>query len=206
MNNNPKSTKDAAPESPAHDTAPAPEVPPYTAVAMLFQKGVERLAEMQKHTLDMVAIQTTDAIAMYKKAVPAAAPMPATFMMDLVDQGMERIIQSQKNMIDLAVQQSARSVEMSKERRESASKITSGMADMVTEAADRTVAAQKIMLDYAAEQNKAFTTAFKRQAGLTGSTPAAMAMDTFQRNVDMAIHTQKELLDAAAKPLKNAAH
>ncbi len=204
MINNPKSTKDAPPEAPARDIPPASETAPFTAFATLFHKGVEGLAELQKSKLDLMANQTTDAIAAWKKAFAVPSSAPGTFLLDLADQGMEKMAQAQKGMIDLAVQQSARALDLTKERRDSASKWTNGVAEMVSEAVETTVAVHKICLDFAAEQNKTVATAVKRQAGVAESAPAAAAVDTIQRNVDMAIQTQKELMVAATKPLKAA--
>jgi hypothetical protein len=205
MINNPKSTKDVPADSPARDIPPASATAPFVAFATLFHKGVERFAEMQKNTLDIVANQTTDAIGAWKQAFAVPPSAPGAFLFDLFDQGMEKLAQTQKGMIDLAVQQSAHAIEATKERRDSASKWTTGMADIVSEATERTVAAHKIMLDFAAEQNKVVAAAVKRQAGLAGAPPVAAAVDTLQRNLDMAIQTQKELVEAAAKPLKAAA-
>jgi hypothetical protein len=205
MISNPKSTKDAPPESPARDTPPAAETPSFSAFAAIFHNGVERLAEMQKLTLDIVANQATDVLGAWKHVFPVPPSMPGATLLEAADQGIERMARTQKGMIDLLVQQSAQALEMSKERSDSASKWTSGAAALLSDAADRTVAAQKILLDFAAEQNKVVAAAMKRQATLAGSTPAAAAVDTVQRNVEVAIETQKELMEAATKPLKAAA-
>ena len=205
MINNPKSTQEAPPESPVRETPPAAEGAPYTAFATLFHKGLERIAEMQKNTLDMVALQTTDVLATWKQAYPVHPSAPGASLLDVVEQGVERMARTQKGMIDLMVQQSARVLDMVKDRRETSSKWTAGVASMVSETADRTAAAHKLLLDYAAEQNKAVAAAFKRQAGIAGSAPASDAVDAIQRNVDMAIQAQKDLVEAAAKPLKAAA-
>jgi hypothetical protein len=204
MMNDPKSTKDAPPDSPARETPPASETVPIGAFVNVYQKGVERLAEMQKNALDLVANQTLDAIGAWKQAVGGVTPAPAGFLWDLADQGVTKVVQAQKGMIDLAVQQTAKAVEVSKERREYATRWAKGVTDMMSETAGRTVAAHKIWLDFAAEQNKVVAAAMKRQAGFNGSTPAAEAVDTIQRNVEVAIQTQKELMDAATKPLKPA--
>ena len=205
MTSNPKSTKDAPPDSTARDAPPSPETAPFTTFAAIFHKGVERLAEIQKQTLDVVSNQTTEMIGALKQSFPAPSSMPGTSLLDVVDQGFERMAQTQKGMLDLMVQQSAHALEMTKERRDSTSRWTTGVTDLLSEAADRTVAAQKILLDFAAEQNKVVASALKGQASAVGSTPAAAAVDTLQRNVDVAIQTQRELMDAATKPLKAAA-
>jgi hypothetical protein len=205
MNNNPKSTKEAPPETTARETPPTPETAPYTAFATLFHKGVERLAEMQKQSLDLIAYQTADTIGVYKQRVPAASSGLGASLLDVIDQGIDRMAQSQKAMIDLVVQQSAHAIDMSKERRDVTSRWTSEVTEMFGEAAERAVAAQKICLNFAAEQNKTVTGVVKRQAAAMGSTRAVAAVDTFQHNVDMATQTQQEMMDAATKPLKAAA-
>jgi hypothetical protein len=152
----------------------------------------------------VIASQTKDAIGAWKQAVPMPASMPGAVMLDLAGQGVEKVVQTRKNLIDLVVQQSAHGVEMSKERRHSASNWTDSAAEMVNETANCTVAAHKILLDFAAEQNRAALAVMKRQGGIAGSAPAAEAMDRLQRNVEAAIQTQKELMEAATKPLKAA--
>jgi hypothetical protein len=204
MTNNPKSTQEAPPESPVRETPPA-EGAPYTVFAALFHKGLERIAEMQKHTLDMVSRQTTDVLDTWKQAYPVPPHSPGASLLDVMDQGMERMARTQKGMIDLVVQQNARVLDMTKDRRETASKWTAGLVSMACETADQTAAAHKLLMDYAAGQNKAVASAMKRQSGIAGSAPASDAVDAIQRNVDMAIEAQKELMEAAAKPLKAAA-
>jgi hypothetical protein len=205
MSTNPKSTQDAPPESPARDAPPTAEAAPYTAFAAVFQKGLERIAELQKNTLDIVAKQTTDMLGAWKQAYPVPAASPGAPLLDMVDQGIERLAQTQKGMIDLVVHQSAQALDLAKDRRDSTSKWNAGVAGMMSEAADRTVAVHKILLDFAAEQNKVMAAAIKKQAGVAGAAPAAETVDAIQRNVDLAIQTQKELMEAAAKPLKAAA-
>ena len=206
MTNNPKSTKDAPPESPARDTAAPAETAPFTAFAAIFSKGVERLAEMQKAAVDLVANQTRDTIKVWKQASTMPSAAQGMFLPDVLDQGIEKMALAQKEMIDLVVEQNARLLEMANQRRDYTTKWVSGMAGMTSEAAERTVATQKILLDFAAEQNKVIAGAVKRQAS---STPAAgvanTAVEAIQRNVDVAIQTQKELLETAVKPLKAAA-
>src|ERR1700733_6432717 len=107
MMNNPKSTKDAPPDSPARETPPASETAPFTAFAALFHKGMERLAEVQKNTLDIVASQSIDVIGAWKQAFPVPPSTPGAVALDVVNQGIERMAQTQKGMIDLVVQQSA---------------------------------------------------------------------------------------------------
>jgi hypothetical protein len=205
MTSNPKSTNEAAPESAPRENPPAADTNPYTAFAALVHKGVERLAEMQKVSLDMATRHTSEAIGTCRQSFKVPADTPGIFLMDLADQGIQKMAQAQKGMIDLVVQQSAHNLEMAKERRDLASKWTNGVSGMVSATADRVIAAQEIALDFAAEQNKVVANAVKGQAGFAGSAPAAAAVDTIQRNVDVVIQTQKEMVQSAAKPLKSAA-
>src|SRR5215469_18598354 len=71
-----------------------------------YLKGVQRVADLQKKSLDVAAEQAGDWIAVYKKAfsyLPVAAP---TFFFDLAEQVVENVVDTQKNAIDLFVQQS----------------------------------------------------------------------------------------------------
>jgi len=205
MINSTKSTKDAPPDSPVRDTAPGPETAPFTAFTTLFQKGVERLAEIQKNTVDVFARQAADAAPACKTALSVESSVPLAAAFDMIDQSAGKMAEAQKSMIDLAVQQSAYAVDMAKQRRDYAAKWTAAVAGIFGEAVDRTVAMQNILLGFAAEQNKIVIGAVKRQAGFSGSTPAAMAVDAIERNVEIALQTQKELIDSAAKPVKAAA-
>lgn len=196
MTNNPKSTPEAPPENPMADAMT------YTAFTALMHRGVEKLAETQKLSLDMASKHTTDAIDVCRKAFKMPAEMPGMFLLDLASQGFEKMAQAQKGLIDLMVQQSAQAVEYSNTRRDSASKWTNTVTDAVSETAERVVAAQKIVFDFAAEQNKVIAGAIKKQAAVAGSPQATAAVDTIQRNIDLGIQAQKEMAQAAAKPLK----
>ena len=66
-----KSTPDASPEEKTEN----PEMMFPIAVATLFHKGIEMLADLQKSTLDMCAHHTTDAINTMKQVFPAPSRM-----------------------------------------------------------------------------------------------------------------------------------
>ena len=83
-----------------------------------------------------IANQTTEAIGAWKQAFAVPPSAPGMFLLDLADQGIEKMAQTQKGMIDLVVQQSAQALDLAKERRDSTSKWTTGVADMMSEAAD----------------------------------------------------------------------
>lgn len=186
----------STPDNPAEEKGDNPEMMFPIAVATLFHKGVEMLADLQKSTLDMCVQQATETISTFKQVFPAI-PAPGLFFMDVAGQGIGRLVEMQKGMVDLMVRQSSAGVDGLKQRSTSASKAAGGVTSLIRDAANFSVASQKIALDFAAQQNKAVTDAVKRQAGMTG-TPAAAA-DSIQRGMNAVIETQKELLDIAMK-------
>jgi len=198
MNANPKS-RDLPPD------VATPETPQMllTTLAGLFHRGVERLADVHKSTLDILNQQAIDMNETYRRAFRAMPAMPATMFLDMGEQAFGKLVDAQKNIVDVMVRQSAHAVELTKERTGSASKAAASVKEMFNESAERTIAVQKIVLDLAAEQNKVVTDAVKRQSGFAG-TPIATAADTFQKGVGTLIETQKEILDVAARPLKPA--
>ena len=72
----------------------------------LYTKNVERLAELQKKSLDIAAEQNAELIAACKKAFHYIPETPGLFLFDLVGQTFERFVETQKGAIDLAVEQS----------------------------------------------------------------------------------------------------
>src|SRR5450432_4239497 len=110
MTNDPKSTKDAPPEAPARETPTASETAPYAAFAGFFHKGVERLAELQKNSIDVGTHQAMDAIGVWKQAMGLPTPSPAMSLLELASQSIDKTAQAQKGMIDLIVKQSATAV------------------------------------------------------------------------------------------------
>jgi hypothetical protein len=201
MITNPKSSTEAPPES--RENPAGPDMLSYTPFAALTHRGVEKLAETQKLSVDMAAKHTTDAMGVCRMTFKMPAEMPGMFLLDLAEQTLERMAQAQKELIDLIVQQSAQAMEFYKFRGDTASKWTNHMTDAFGETAERAAAAQRIVMDFAAEQNKAVAGALKKQAAVAGSPQATAAVDTIQRNIDLGIQTQKEMAQAATKPLKS---
>jgi len=197
MNANPKSTKDVPADAHAAEIFPS-------AFATMVHKGVERLADLQKTTLDLLNQQTIDFDNFYRQAFRGMPMLPGMMFMDLAEQAMGRMVEAEKNIIDIAVKQSAQAVELAKHRTDMASKTADAMKDLFAQSTERAVAVHRIVLDLAAEQNKMVAETVKRQAGVAG-TPVARAAETIERGVDTMIETQKEILEAAAKPLKAGA-
>ena len=72
----------------------------------LYTKNVERLAELQKNSLDAAAEQNAELIDACKKAFNYIPETPGLFLFDLVGTSFNRFVETQKSAIDLAVQQS----------------------------------------------------------------------------------------------------
>lgn len=169
------------------------------SVVTLYTKGVERLAEVQKKSIDLAAQQNTEMIKSWKKFADLVPGASGLFMLDLATNAFERFADTQKGAIDLVVEQSHALVGLAKERTAAAAKANEGAVSLVQEMVERSVTTQKKALDNSAAQTKsAFETA-KQQFGLAG-TPAEAAADSFQRGVNTLVESQKELLDIAAKP------
>jgi hypothetical protein len=165
----------------------------------LYTKNVERLAELQKKSLDAAAEQNAELIDACKKAFNYIPETPGLFLFDLVGQSFNRFVETQKNAIDLAVEQSHVVAGLAKERGASATKVAEGVTNLFRQSVEYSVAAQKEALDYYAEQHKAACEAAKKQFRIPNN-PAA---DAFQSGIDVLIQTQKTMLDIASKPFKS---
>lgn len=166
----------------------------------LYTRGVERLAEFQKGTLDLAAQQHNEWLDYWKKAGSLVPQNPAMFLFDLYGQMFDRFVETQKGAIDLAVEQGEQALNLVKERGISFGNATEGFTALFEQAVDQTVAAQKKTLEFYAEQQKTAYNAIKKQFRFAGS-PAVEAM---QSGFDTLVETQKAILDAAAKPLHKA--
>jgi len=163
----------------------------------LYTKNVERMAELQKKSLEIAAEQNAEFIGTCRKAFDFVPETPGLFFFDLIGQAFERAVETQKGAIDLAVEQSRAVVNLAQERGGSAAKVAEGVTALFEQGVKQTVAAQKKALDYYSEQHKTAYETAKRQFRI--SNPAAEA---FQAGLDVLIETQKTMLDIASKPLK----
>jgi hypothetical protein len=164
----------------------------------LYTKNVERLAELQKNSLDAAAEQNAELIDACKKAFHYIPETPGLFLFDLVGQSFGRFVETQKNAIDLAVQQSHVVAGIAKDRGASATKVAEGVTNLFKQSVEYSIAAQKEALDYYADQHKATVEAAQKQFRIP-NTPAA---DAFQTGIDALIQTQKTMLDLVSKPFK----
>jgi len=163
----------------------------------MYTKSVERLAELQKKTLEMTAEQNAEWMHAWKKAARFAPENPGMFMFELAGQMFDRFVETQKGMIEMAVEQTHNAADVAKDRGKSMGKTAEGMTGMFQQVMEQSVAAQKKALDFFAEQQKMAYETAKRQFRFAGN-PAAEA---FQCGLDALIETQKSMLDMASKPL-----
>jgi hypothetical protein len=166
----------------------------------LYTKNVERLAELQKQSLDTAAEQNAELIAACKKAFPFIPDTPGLFLFDLVGQSFNRFVETQKGAIDLAVQQSHVVAGIAKERGASATKVAEGVTELFKQSVEYSVATQKKALDYYSDQHKAACETAKKQFHI----PSNPAADAFQSGIDTLIQTQKTMLDLVSKPFSKA--
>lgn len=190
MSTTPKSTRTA--RTADHAEAVGNFIPVYT-------KNVERLAELQKKTLEAAAEQSTELLDAWKKAFRVAPENPGMFWFDLFGQTFEQFVETQKEAIDLAVEQTQAVAELAKDRGAYVAKATDGVTSLFQQTVDHTVAAQKKGLEFCAEQQKTAYETAKKQFRI--SNPFA---DAFQSGMDALLETQKTVLDIASKPIKRA--
>ncbi len=163
-----------------------------------YTKNVERLAELQKKSLDLAAEQNAEFIAACKKAFTHIPEASGLFPLDLVGQTFERFVETQKGAIDLAVEQSHVVAGLAQERSGSAFKVAESVTGLFKQSIEQCVAAQKKALDSYGEQHKKACETAKKQFKIA-NTPGA---EVFQTGIDALIETQKTLLDIVSTPFK----
>ena len=189
-----KSTKKAAAVSPKF----------VDAVTPLVLNSVERVADLQKKTLDLAAEQTAELIGAWKKAFSYFPVTPPAFFFDFAGQAVQTATENQKSAIDLMVEQTEAATDIVKVRLEAYSKIADGVSTSVRKSVERSVDAQKKMLVFASAQNKAGFESAKKQLGAAAG-PATAILDTFQLGADTVIEAQKSFLNMASQPFVNTA-
>jgi methyl-accepting chemotaxis protein len=165
----------------------------------LYTKSVERLAELQKKSLEIAAEQNAEFIGTCKKALSFVPEVPGLFLFEQLGQAFESYVETQKSAIDLVVEQSQEVAGLAKSWSGSAAKVTEGMTSLFQQGVEQSVAAQKKTLDFYSEQHKTAYETAKKQFHI--SNPAA---EVFQSGLDLLIQTQKTMLDIASKPLKRS--
>jgi hypothetical protein len=195
MPNTSKSSKKATPA-----TGAKPEF--VDTITPLVLSSVERVAELQKKTLDLAAEQTAEFIGAWKKAFTYSPVTPPAFIFEVAGQAVQTAIDTQKSAIDLVVEQTKSAADITKVRAGAYAQIVDGVTTTVKKSVERSVEAQKKVLEFASEQNKAAFAAAKKQLGAAAE-PATVIVDTFQRGAQAVIEAQKSILNIASQAAKN---
>lgn len=167
------------------------------SAAQLYTRGVERLAEIEKHAIDAMLAQNSALVKTWKKQ---AAAVPGLFFVDLASTAFERFAETHKSAIDLVVEQTRTLSNLVKERRVEATNAVDETVTRAKEAVEQSVDAQKTVLDSAKKQTKAAFETAKKQLGYAG-TPAAAAADSMEKGIEVMVEAQKELLDLMKEPV-----
>jgi hypothetical protein len=162
--------------------------------AILYKKGVERIAELQNRYIECAVQQNKDMLELWKHMTEK---LPWASSMNVCDDAagtIERFAEAQKTAINLAVDQSRAFVEMVKERTATVSKSADSISKFAHQSFERSVAAQKKVAEATVTETKsAFENARERFSG-----PGTEAVtESIQRTVDTVINAQKELLETA---------
>lgn len=164
----------------------------------LFIHGVDRLAEVQKRTIDLAVQQNAEMVEIYKKfglKVPGAERVP---LVDVANTVFERYAETQKHAIDVAVEQSHAWVKAVKERTTVVNKAAESAVNLTNQVVERSIAAQKKVVENTVAQTKAAMEATRHQMGFSGEQADAVA-NSFQKGVDSFVEAQKEMLDLVAR-------
>ena len=146
MTSTSESTKKAA-------AAVSPEfVDPFLPLVL---NSVERVADLQKKTLDMGAEQTGEWIGAWKKAFSYFPLAPNAFLFDVAAQAAQTAVETQKSAIDLVVEHSKVAAGIAKVRAEANSKISDGVA-AIQKSVERSMEAQKTILSLPASRTGPF--------------------------------------------------
>ena len=169
------------------------------AFAPLYLSSVERVADLQKKTLDIAAEQTAEWINAWKKAFSYSPVTAPSFIFDVAGQAVQTAIETQKGAIDLVVEQSKSVAGIAQTRADAYAKIVDGVTNTIKTSVERSVEAQTKVLDFASEQTKAVFEGTKKQLGGAAG-PATVVVDSFQRGAEAVIEAQKSILNIASQP------
>jgi hypothetical protein len=174
------------------------------AFTPLVLNSVERVADLQKKSLNVAAEQTAELIGAWKKAFSFFPVTPPAFFFDFAGQAVQTAVETQKSAIDMVVEQTEAATDIAKVRVEAYSKIVKGITTSVQQSVECSLEAQKKILAFASAQTKAGVESAKKQLG-TAVGPATAILDTFQLGADTMIEAQKSFLSMASQPFVTSA-
>jgi hypothetical protein len=170
------------------------------AYATLANKGLERMIEAGKITLDLAGEQNADILATMKKALKDT-PLANMPMLDLVGLAVQGYIDVQKNLMEQMLEQSNDVLRAMEGFGVDANKAKAELSNMLQASLDRSTAAQTSVYEYAIDQTKAGINAVKKQPGIAG-TGVELVANSIESAFDTAMETQKAIVILATKPLK----
>lgn len=196
MSPTPRPVRDPVMDESQETPTKAPEV--RANPLALFARGVDRVAELQKRTLDIAVQQNAEMVDLYKNLIQKLPGTPQLPMLEVAASAFGRLAETQKNFVDLAVEQTHSAVDTLKERVSATNKTTESTMNLTNQVMERSVAVQKKVLENTVVQTKAVLDAVRQQMGFAGS-PADVAATSFQRGVDTLVEVQKEILEMVAR-------
>jgi hypothetical protein len=132
------------------------------ASATLFSKGLERVIEASKTSLDMAVEQNAEVLASCKRALNTSS-MPGSFLFDLAGTAFEGYVAFQKSLLDFTVEQNTAAVEAAHRYSHDAGRAKEEITHVIRQSVDHAEAAQKTALDLAAKQSKEVSDTVKHQ-------------------------------------------
>jgi len=123
------------------------------AAASLFSKGLERVIEASKTSLDLAVEQNTEVLDSFKKALSASS-LPGNFLFDIAGKSFEGIVTFQKSLLDFTAEQNATAVEAAHRYSHDMSTAKEEVTHVMRQSVEHAEAAQKTALDLAAKQAK----------------------------------------------------
>jgi hypothetical protein len=131
------------------------------APATLFSKGLERVIEASKTSLDLAVEQNAEVLDSCKKALSASS-MPGSFLFDMAGKSFDGFVTFQKSLLDFTAQQNATAIEAAHSYSHYANKATEEITHVIRRSVDHGEAAQKTALDLAVKQTKEVSNTVKQ--------------------------------------------
>jgi hypothetical protein len=165
---------------------------PFLQFASILHKGLERLAEIQKSTLEIYSQHSQRTLESLKSVFPIAPG----HLFELTEQAIRELFQVQVRILDLMVKQSAACAEASKKQSDAEYE---GAVKMMSDTTDCFLAMHKKAIEFITQQNQSFRDDIMRQVNGDGGANAA---DAIQRGTEAIIQSQKRFWDAMLKPFQ----
>jgi hypothetical protein len=165
----------------------------YLQFASILHQGLEKMAEIQKSTLEIYSQQSQGAIESIKNAFPVAP----VHLFELAELAIRQLFQVQVHLLDLMVKQSAACAEASKIQSNSGHEGV--FVKAMGNTTDSFLAMHKKAVEFVTQQSQSFRDDIMGQINGDGSLNSA---DAIQRGTEAIIQAQKRFWDAMLKPFQ----